>query len=171
MSTKDELLPSSQHDVKLPVSGMCFFRWTTKKPKFDSECMVICANKWKDQGWEYSLYQIKKVEFEDRWYWGWLSDGGEECGDLADMESQLYYVMPLLDAKRSKKTFPLTSSQHDAELLIDNSAYYCVTPYLRYAKKLIVTDEQTTKYELRLQQMWQSSDGSQKWEWIEELVE
>jgi hypothetical protein len=90
---------------KPAVSGMCFLRWTTKKPKFDTECIVICAHKWKDEEWEYSLYQIKKVEFEDKWYWGWLTADGEEYGDLADMKSQLYYVMPLLDAKQSKKHF------------------------------------------------------------------
>jgi hypothetical protein len=44
---------------------------------------------------------------------------------------------------------------------------YWVTPHLRYAKKQIMIDEQTCKYELRLQQMWQGSDGSQKWEWVE----
>lgn len=46
---------------------------------------------------------------------------------------------------------------------------YSVTPRLRYAKKQIMIDEQTYKYELRLQQMWQGSDGSQKWEWVEEV--
>ncbi len=44
---------------------------------------------------------------------------------------------------------------------------YWVTPHLRYAKKRIMIDEQTCKYELRLQQMWQGQDGSQKWEWVE----
>ena len=44
---------------------------------------------------------------------------------------------------------------------------YWVTPHLRYAKKLIPIDEQTVKLELRLQQMWQGQDGSQKWEWVE----
>ncbi len=47
---------------------------------------------------------------------------------------------------------------------------YWVTPHLRYAKKQIMIDEQTCKYELRLQQMWQGQDGTQKWEWVE-LVE
>jgi hypothetical protein len=45
---------------------------------------------------------------------------------------------------------------------------YSVTPYLRYVKRRIFIDEQRSKYELRLQQMWQGSDGSQKWEWIPE---
>ncbi len=48
---------------------------------------------------------------------------------------------------------------------------YWVTPYLRYAKKKIMVDEQTCKYELMLQQMWQGSDGSQKWEWIKTAEE
>jgi hypothetical protein len=48
---------------------------------------------------------------------------------------------------------------------------YSVTPYLRYVKRRILIDEQTAKYELRLQQMWQGSDGSQKWEWIHEHIE
>lgn len=44
---------------------------------------------------------------------------------------------------------------------------YWVTPHLRYTKKQIIIDEETCTYELRLQQMWQGQDGSQKWEWIE----
>ena len=44
---------------------------------------------------------------------------------------------------------------------------YWVTPHLRYTKKRIMIDEQTCKYELMLQQMWQGQDGSQKWEWVE----
>ena len=44
---------------------------------------------------------------------------------------------------------------------------YWITPHLRYAKKHIPIDEQSAKWELRLQQMWQGQDGSQKWEWVE----
>lgn len=53
---------------------------------------------------------------------------------------------------------------------VGSSAYYLATPNLRYAKRVIVIDEQTVKHELRLQQMWQGSDGSQKWEWVEEWL-
>ena len=49
------------------------------------------------------------------------------------------------------------------------SCSYWVTPHLRYAKKEIAIDEQTCKYELRIQQMWQGSNGTQKWEWVEEI--
>ena len=44
---------------------------------------------------------------------------------------------------------------------------YSITPMLRYAKKHIPIDEQGAKWELRLQQMWQGSDGSNLWRWIE----
>ncbi|RLD00741.1 MAG: hypothetical protein DRI46_06675 [Chloroflexi bacterium] len=48
-------------------------------------------------------------------------------------------------------------------------ASYHVTPQLRYMKKDIRVDEHAVKTELRLQQMWQGSDGSQGWEWVEEV--
>ena len=60
-----------------------------------------------------------------------------------------------------------TSKEVHSEALNIVDCAYLVTPYLRYAKKQIMIDEQTCKYELRLQQMWQGSDGSQKWEWVE----
>ena len=62
-----------------------------------------------------------------------------------------------------------TSSQNIAKPNVIGSVpcAYWVTPHLRYAKKAIRPDEQTVKYELRLQQMWQGQDGSQKWEWVE----
>ncbi len=48
----------------------------------------------------------------------------------------------------------------------DLGCSYSATNNLRYAKKHIQIDEQSAKWELRLQQMWQGSDGSQKWEWV-----
>ena len=44
---------------------------------------------------------------------------------------------------------------------------YWVTPHLRYAKKKIIIDDQSCRYELMLQQKWQGQDGSQKLEWVE----
>jgi len=46
---------------------------------------------------------------------------------------------------------------------------YSKTMNLRYAPKEISNYPETAYYELRLQQMWQGSDGSQKWDWIEEI--
>lgn len=82
-------------------SEMIFFRWTSRKPKFDSECIVICGNRWKNEAWdkeewEYTLYLIKRVECEERWYWGWLTADGEEYDDLRDMKADIYFVMPLV---------------------------------------------------------------------------
>lgn len=69
-------------------------RWTKKKPKFKGECVLIIKHKTKS-GWEYSIYQIKKIEFEDKWYMGWLTGDGVEYGDLADLQAQYYLTMPL----------------------------------------------------------------------------
>jgi len=44
---------------------------------------------------------------------------------------------------------------------------YTKTMNLRYANK---PTKEPDVYELRLQQMWRGSDGSEKWEWIEELT-
>jgi len=47
---------------------------------------------------------------------------------------------------------------------------YTITMNLRYAPKEIDLGNGLSKKELRLQQMWRGSDGSEKWEWIEELT-
>lgn len=91
--------------VKPHVSRMCFLRWTSKKPKFDAECIVICGHKYKNEEWEYNLYTIKKTDGENEageqcWYWGWFTASGDEHGDLADMRADIYYVMPLVSGSK-----------------------------------------------------------------------
>ena len=70
-------------------------RWVTKKPKFNKECLVICASKFIDT-WEYSLYQIKWIGLGNDLYLGWLTIDGEEYGDLNDMKAEKYLVIDLL---------------------------------------------------------------------------
>lgn len=79
-------------DVK--KTEMKKLNWTTKKPKFDRECLVICASKIGKE-WNYNIYQIQKAEYEDIWYWGWF-DNGEEVGDITDMQADKYAVIELL---------------------------------------------------------------------------
>ena len=60
-------------------------------------------------------------------------------------------------------------SQEEAGVLSIENAISCawsITPYLRYVKIPIMS---SNAYELKLQQMWQGSDGSVKWEWVEEI--
>lgn len=95
--TKSKAIPPALR--KTAVCGMCFLQWTRKKPKFDTECVLICAHQFRGN-WEYSIYQIKKVIYEDKWYWGWLNGDGEEVGDLSDLRAQIYYVMPMLSGKK-----------------------------------------------------------------------
>lgn len=75
-------------------------KWTTKKPDFKDECLVICASRIRKH-WEYSIFTIEWVESEDGRYLGWLTGDGDEYGDLADMQAQKYLVLPLL--KKSMK--------------------------------------------------------------------
>ena len=86
------------------MSKMTFFKWLTKKPKFDSECMVICGHKYKKKDWEYNFYLVKKVESDEGWYFGWFYNG-DEYDDLAEMTADIYYVLPLVtgDKKQFKK--------------------------------------------------------------------
>jgi hypothetical protein len=70
--------------------------WTKEKPIFTKECLLLTACWFKDH-YEYSIFQIKKVDFDDKWYWGWLTGEGEEYGDLADLKADLYCAMPLIN--------------------------------------------------------------------------
>ncbi len=49
-------------------------------------------------------------------------------------------------------------------------AGYYLTPRLRYAPKYIPFSPDLGTQELRLQQMWQGTDGSVKWIWVEEIT-
>jgi len=53
----------------------------------------------------------------------------------------------------------------------ENPVYCYPTAHLRYAKRRIMIDDDTCKYELMLQQMWQYSDGTTKWKWVDSLSE
>ena len=54
-------------------------------------------------------------------------------------------------------------SQPNANTNVSGCSYW-VTPYLRYVRECF---DNAPPSELRLQQMWQGSDGSQKWEFID----
>ena len=76
--------------------------WTRKKPKLKrngKEFLLLVAVKIRDE-WEYSVYQIKKLEFDEHWYWGVLTEDGDEWGAYEDLTAQLYCTLPLLDKNR-----------------------------------------------------------------------
>lgn len=85
------------------VSGMCFLRWTKKKPKPNKECVLIVATLIAGK-YDYDIFQILKTDFDDKWYWGIIDRYGDEWGDYSDLKADLYYAMPLLKAG-SKKHF------------------------------------------------------------------
>lgn len=70
-------------------------QWQTTKPEFKEECLLITASKWK-HGWEYTSWQIKWTECDNARYMGWFTGENEEYGDLADLNAEMYLVLPLL---------------------------------------------------------------------------
>lgn len=69
-------------------------KWTKEKPVFKKDCILIVATEWLTE-FEYTLYEIKKTESDEGWYWGIFQDG-DEWGDIADLKADLYMTMPLL---------------------------------------------------------------------------
>lgn len=71
-------------------------QWTTEKPDFKEECLLITAYKIKGK-WEYSLLTIEKLtDYDGKWYFGWIDVTGNEYGSLSDLEADKYLTMPLL---------------------------------------------------------------------------
>lgn len=70
--------------------------WVKEKPKFIDECLLITGSLI-NGFWEYSTWQIKKVEHEGKWYLGWLTGEGEEYGDVEDLKADKYLILPFAE--------------------------------------------------------------------------
>jgi hypothetical protein len=75
--------------------------WQSEKPEFKEECLLLTAVLIRGI-WEYTVYQIAKVESDEEWYMGWLTGEGEEYGDLEDLKADKYLVMPLLKNRNNE---------------------------------------------------------------------
>ena len=86
--------------IKSDVSKMCFLRWTKRKPKLSKECLLIAATLI-DRKWDYALFQILKIDYADKWYWGICTADGDEWGDYTDLKADKYCEMkPLSENKK-----------------------------------------------------------------------
>lgn len=72
------------------ISKMTFHKWLTRKPEFDCECIVIT-----ESFDSFGAYLIVKISDNDGWYWGWCDLDFNEIGDLAHMDENVYYLIPL----------------------------------------------------------------------------
>lgn len=70
--------------------------WTTEKPDFKEECVLVTATKVAGY-WEYTSCIIEKVYTDGSWYMGWLTGDGVEYGDLADLTADKYLILPKHD--------------------------------------------------------------------------
>lgn len=69
--------------------------WTKEKPKIDKPCLLICMHEYPD---EYSIFEVEVAE------WGELivSQDGEYWGEIEELSSKLYFVVPLPDLSKHK---------------------------------------------------------------------
>ena len=95
------------------------------------------------------------VEFGDGWNYYYP----------AELVERFLFDKSLFDAEApvQKKETPATTPSTDL------NGYY-LTPHLRYAPKYIPFSPDYGIQDLRLQQMWQGTDGSVKWIWVEEIT-
>jgi hypothetical protein len=116
-----------------------FLQWFVKNPKCEEVEVVM---KWEGNSVMFG------------WKMGNVSSDGEFIYKI---------IIPIEEPKQ--ETIELQPNLFNAFGGI--ACVYSVTANLRYAMKLIKIDVDTFHSVLRLQQMWQGSDGSQKWEWVE----
>ena len=70
-------------------------KWTTIKPEFKKECLLITANKFGKE-YEYSFWEIKKIHTDKGYYMGLLTSDGYEYGALEDLFAEKYLMLKLL---------------------------------------------------------------------------
>lgn len=67
--------------------------WTSVKPKFNKDCILVTADKI-HEFWEYKTWVIKLVNHGDGPYMAWLDGFGDEYGDIDDLQAQKYLIIP-----------------------------------------------------------------------------
>lgn len=71
--------------------------WTTDKPVFTEDCVLITAHSHSNNGYMYRLWSIEQrpvsADSED-FYFAWLNDLGEELGDINDLKADKYLILP-----------------------------------------------------------------------------
>lgn len=106
MKKKKENLTKQKGNLDQPnVSGMCFLRWSKKKPKPIKDCLLLVAT-FIGGSYDYTLFQILMTDGENEageqsWYWGIFTADGDEWGDYSDLQADLYCTMKMIS--NSKK--------------------------------------------------------------------
>ena len=65
-------------------------KWTTEKP--DKPCLFICRTKIKDK-WDYTLFILEFVGFDDSRYLGWFDNNYDEYGALEELTADEYLII------------------------------------------------------------------------------
>lgn len=83
---------------------MATYKWVTKKPSLNKECLLITAiNYGKEQGWAYHVWTVEKQDCDGKWYYALLENGEDEWGDIDDLCADKYAVLPLIKNQSKNK--------------------------------------------------------------------
>ena len=84
---------------------MKFNKWLKEKPEFTEDCICICRTGFVDRegrrSYEYEAYMISEQladEADDDnyiTYMGWFDLGGDEYGDLNELEADEYFLIKI----------------------------------------------------------------------------
>jgi hypothetical protein len=86
---------------KTKPAEMCSLRWTKKKPRLDQECLLLAATLFSGR-WDYTLFQVVRIDCGDNWYWGICTEDGEEWGAYSDLKADRYCKMKTLNARAGR---------------------------------------------------------------------
>lgn len=67
--------------------------WVSDRPALHEECILITASRNKDGVYDYSVWEIKWINFGNGPYLAWLTGDGKEYGDLNDLTADMYLIL------------------------------------------------------------------------------
>jgi hypothetical protein len=91
----------------LQAAGLVKQGWVREKPKADKDRVFASANWFKDH-WEFKVWFISLVMFDEKWYYALCEGDGEEWGDYEDLQCDLYFELPVPTPPVNDKPIPPT---------------------------------------------------------------
>ena len=80
------------------MNKLNWLNWKKDKPVFTGkgkDCILLTANKINGI-YEYDLFEIKRVNFGDGWYYGIFDSDGDEWGAYEEFNADMYAVIELI---------------------------------------------------------------------------
>lgn len=66
--------------------------WTTDKPVFTEDCVLVTADGNEKDGYTYNIWLIEWSK--QHGYWMWLNNNFEEYADIEELQADKYLILP-----------------------------------------------------------------------------